>query len=132
MRPGDFFLQLLGVAAATSLVLLLLARVPEVSPYEDFGWLSLTVFTVLSLMMFFTGWMALNDKSKQAFVRVSLLFTLIKMIVAVVLTFFYHKVASPASVHFLFPFFVVYLVYTIFETRFMMVIGKYGIQGKKN
>ncbi len=131
MRPIDFFLQLLGVTVGTVLLLLLLGGVSELHPYRDFGWLTLVVFTLLSLAMFFTGWMALNDKSKQAFVRVSLLFTLIKMVTALVLVFFYHKTAEPSGPHFLFPFFVVYLIHTVFETRFMMVIGKYGILAVK-
>ncbi len=131
MRTKDFLIQLSGVTLATAALLFLLRLFPETSPYLLYGWICLSVFVALSLMMFFTGYIALDDKNKQGFVRVSLLFTAIKMLVSVVLNFVYYKASAPETAFFLLPFFIVYLIYTVFETRFMMLLGKYGINPGK-
>lgn len=128
MRIRDFLLQLFFVTLVTSLSLLPLRYFPETSPYLGYGFICLLVFVVLSLMIFFTGYLALGGKDKQAFIRISLVFTTAKMLVAVLLNFAYYKTASPSGSYFLLPFFIVYLMYTVFETKFMMTIGKYGVK----
>lgn len=131
MRIRDFLLQLLFVTLAASLSLLILKFFPQTSPYLRYGLICMLVFVILSLMVFFTGYMALGGKDKQAFIRISLVFTTAKMIVAVLLNFAYYKTANPSGSYFLLPFFIVYLIYTVFETKFMMTIGKYGVNSGK-
>ena len=60
------------------------------------------------------------SKNKNAFTSVILMTTMAKMFLAILIIVIYVKVFEPDSRMFVFPFLGIYLIYTIFETYFMM------------
>lgn len=124
MTTAQFFRQLTGAMALAVLLTLLLWLVPAVRPHLALSGLSLLGFVLLSIAMFFVGRAAAASQDRYAFSRMVLVFTLMKMVVAVVVVLIYTSWAQPDNKLFILPFFVVYLIFTIFETHFLMRLGK--------
>lgn len=73
--------------------------------------------------MFFGGQRAAKSADKYFFSNLIMPFTFIKMLFAVAGLVIYKKIWHPETKYFLLPFFFVYLVFTIFETFFMVKLA---------
>jgi len=116
-----YFLGLLlatcGIVAVAILGLQrLLPTVPFASPL---AWWSLVFFVGLSLATYFLGRQAAVSDDKLMFNNVIMLMVFGKMFLSFSVVFAYYKVVHPGSRYFVFPFFVVYIFFTIFEVYFM-------------
>lgn len=127
MTNKTFFLQLLGVIAFTVAVLFALFQMPSMVPYQLLGWISLGVFVFLTLLMFFVGRSSANHKNKNNFTNTVLMFTMGKMLLAIMVVYAYLQLAAPTDKFFIVPFFAVYFIFTAFETYVMMRLGKAGV-----
>ncbi len=119
-----FFIQLLILTILMAAGLFFLNRLPVVAPHALLSWLSLAFFTVLSALMFFAGRSSASSPSKQAFTNTVLGFTMAKMFICALIVVAYHNLAQPTSKLFLLPFFSTYVVYTAFETYWMMKLAR--------
>lgn len=126
MQQGLFLRQLAILTLVVALLLLALHQIPTLSAYSDFSWISLGFFVLLSLTTYFIGYRTIQRKNKFAFINTALGLTFIKMLLCVVVVAAYIKLTNPPSRLFILPFLGIYVVYTIFETHFMMKIGKKG------
>ena len=124
MPTSTFFRQLGILTAITALALFAINQLEVLQPYANFSWISLTFFVVLTLAMFGVGWLTVNSKNKNAFTGTILGFTLAKIVFSFVVVLSYHQLTQPLSKAFVIPFFITYLVYTAFETWFLMKLGK--------
>lgn len=115
-------LGLLSLAAV--LLVFFLNRLPRLQPYSLLSWASLGAFIALSAAMFSAGRRAARSDNKNDFTNAVLGFTMGKMFLAILLLFGYSRLAQPPDKLFIIPFFSVYLIYTIFETYFMMKLGR--------
>ena len=79
---------------------------------------------LLTLAMFFVGSMTAKSTNKNLFTTIVLGFTFGKIFLSLFVVLGYYQIAQPTSKIFLLPFFIVYLIFTIFETYLMMQIGK--------
>lgn len=119
------FLTLLGTTSlGVSLFSLLIGFIfPIYKQYNSVTWWSLGIFIPLSMAMFFGGQLAAKSADKYFFSNLIMPFTFIKMFFSVAGLVVYKKLYHPDTKYFLLPFFVVYFVFTIFETYFMVKIG---------
>lgn len=124
MTQGLFFRQFGVVTFGVALLLLGLQALPELRPYKDFCWLSLAFFALFSLSTYLIGAYTATQKNKFAFTNATLKLTFIKMLLCVVVVGLYIKLTNPPTRTFILPFLGIYIIYTIFETHFMMKIGK--------
>lgn len=124
MHRGSFFRQLGLLTLLTALFLVALHQLPALQAYLGFSWWSLAFFVMVSLITYFVGYRAIHHKSKFAFINASLGLTFFKMLLCVVFVGVYIQINNPPSRLFILPFLGIYVVYTIFETYFMMKIGK--------
>ncbi len=124
MNQRSFFTQLSILSVFVGVLLLLLNTIPAIHPYQGISWISCSFFILLSIVMYLAGQKAAKSRNKNNFSRVVFGFIGIKMMLSVALVFVYSETVRPTSGHFLVPFFVTYLLYTIFETHFMMKIGQ--------
>lgn len=124
MKSANFFLQLAIITLILALVLFGLHQFSSLSTYATFSWLSLAFFVLLSVVTYYIGNRTVLQKNKFAFINAALGLTFIKMLLCVVLVGLYIKLANPPARLFILPFLGIYVVYTIFETYFMMKIGK--------
>jgi len=127
MTNKAFLLQLGGVILITVAALLGLYQVPKLAPYQVLGWISLGGFVFLSMVMFFLGRSAANSSNKNTFTNTIMRFTMGKMKFAIMIVYAYLQMAAPTDKFFVIPFFLVYFIFTAFETYFMMKLGKAGV-----
>ncbi len=124
MQPGVFFRQLTLLSLVVALLLLALHQLPTLQTYTNFSWLSLAFFISLSIVTYYIGFRSVLQKNKFAFINAALGLTFVKMLLCVVIVGAYIQFTHPPSRLFILPFLGVYVVYTIFETWFMVKIGK--------
>lgn len=128
MTNQQFLFQLIIITGLCAVGLWgLMEGVPDLRAYQALGWISLVGFTALSGLMFWAGRKAALSKNKNDFTSAVLGFTMGKMFLAVIIIYAYMKLAQPADKLFVIPFFGVYVVYTVFETYFMMKLGRTGV-----
>ena len=80
---------------------------------------------LLTLGMFILGGVTAKSTNKSLFTGVVLGFTFGKIFLSLFVVIGYYELTQPTSKIFLLPFFIVYLVFTIFETYLMMQIGQH-------
>jgi hypothetical protein len=125
MSTKRFFFLLLITSLGVSLFSLLLGQLSATYQlYNSVTWWSLGMFIPLSIAMFLGGQRAAKSENKYFFSNLIMPFTFIKMFVAVAGLVVYKKIFQPETKYFLLPFFVVYFVFTIFETYFMVKLAK--------
>ena len=124
MNRRRFFFQLVMITLGVFGVLLLLRFVPLFAPHFLFAVISLGVFFLLSAVMYFFAVRAAVSKDKNAFTRLIMGFSFAKMLPVIILVVVYKKIQNPEDGFFLIPFFLIYVVFTIFETVFMTKLGK--------
>ncbi len=124
MNGRRFLMQLLLLTAVTGGTLLLIQIFPIFQTGKWLGYAGLAFFALLSLTMYHFAAKAAISKDRNAFTRLIMVFTFIKLLLSVSIVVVYCKITQPAGKFFILPFFLVYLIYTIFETLFMTKLGK--------
>ena len=124
MSQRRFYLQLTLLSIIVGVALFFLHRLPALSAYDELSWISLVFFIVLSVMMYQVGRQAAASDNKHNFTNTVVGFTIGKMMIAILIILGYLKLAKPETKLFVLPFFGIYLIYTIFETYFMIRLGK--------
>jgi hypothetical protein len=127
------FLTLL--AATTALVLFLNLILQQFFgtfvKYSSVTWWSLALFIPLSIGMFFLGQRASESANKFLFHNLIIVSIFAKMFLSVFVLLIYKKIFHPETKNFTLPFFVVYFVFTIFETYFMVKLAQVKVVSEK-
>lgn len=124
MNNRRFFSQLVMLILLTGFVLILLHVLQPFAPYKLLSLVSLGFFAMLAAIVYFAAVQATLSTDKNAFTRLIMLFTFVKMVLTAALLIGYHHFFQPKDNMFLIPFFLIYIVFTIFETLFMSKLGK--------
>ncbi len=125
MSTNHFFKLLFVISLGVSLVSLLFEQFfTSFQLYNSVTWWSLGIFIPLSIAMFLGGQRAAKSTNKYFFSNLIMPLTFIKMFVAVMGLVVYKKIFHPETKFFLLPFFFVYVIFTIFETFFMVKLAK--------
>ncbi|MEN0003988.1 MAG: hypothetical protein AAF798_07590 [Bacteroidota bacterium] len=127
MTKSSFYIQLTVITLISAGLVYGLSQFEQTKPYVGLGWLSLALFTVLTLLMFVFGYQTAQSKNKNTFTSTVLGFTAGKMFMSLIVIVLYNSLMEPPTKWFILPFFMVYLIYTVFETYFMMRLGKMEI-----
>ena len=124
MSQRSFFIQLGALSLVTAILIFFLNRLPRLQAYSLLSWISLGAFITLCILMYLAGYRAALSDNKNDFTNAVLGFTVGKMFLAILVIFGYSQLANPPDKLFIIPFFAIYLIYTIFETYFMMKLGR--------
>ena len=126
------FLTLLTATTAVVLVLNLFLQqfFGTFVQYNSVIWWSLGLFIPLSIGMYFFGLMTANSENKLLFHNFIIVTIIAKMFLSVFILLIYKKVFHPETKNFTLPFFLVYFMFTIFETYFMVKLGQTKKIGK--
>lgn len=124
MTPTIFFKELGLATLVIALILFGIHQIPALAHLADFSWSCTLMFTIFTIIVYYAGLAAARSVNRQAFTSVSFGFILYKMVISVGFVFVYVKIKEPTSTLFLIPFFIIYFYYTIFETHFMIKLGK--------
>ena len=131
MSRNKFFYSLFLITGLTAAILFFLHRLPALQSSANISWISLSAFVLLSLGMYFMAESAAKSKNKNTFTSVVLMSTMVKMFLAILIIVVYIKVVAPDSRLFVLPFLGIYFIFTIFETYFMMKLGKTKSENEK-
>jgi len=119
-----FIFQLAKTTFLVTILLYGLHLFPVLKDYQRLSWSSCVFFVILSVFTYAIGAKAAVSPNKNAFTAVIMGFLFFKMMLSIAFLVIYHQQYPPDSKWFLAPFFIVYLCYTIFETHFMIKLGK--------
>jgi len=124
MSKKNFFKQL-GIGSAILIICLyFIHQLPVFQGFFDFSMISIVLFIIFCIGMYFFGYSAAVSTNKSAFTGIVLISIFGKMLFSIILIVVYSKLREPETRMFLLPFIVVYLYYTAFETYFLMKLGK--------
>ncbi len=116
------------LAATTAIVVLLNLFLQQFFTtfvqYNSVIWWSLSLFIPLSIGMFFFGDKASKSENKLLFHNLIIITIFAKMFLSVFVLLIYKKICHPETKNFTLPFFLVYFIFTIFETYFMVKLGQ--------
>ncbi len=124
MSYRNFFTQLGGVSLGTFLLVFLINQIPQFQPFQVFSYLSCIGFILFSSLMFFLTHRAALSADKNLFLQQVMATTFIKMLFCIIIVIGYFKLAMPPTKMYAVPFLIIYLIFTIFETYFMMKLSK--------
>ncbi len=124
MSNQRFLFQLILITLLTGFVLFFLHIFQPFAPYRLVSFAGLVFFAALSAGIYFPSSSAAKSSDKNAFTRLVMIFTFVKMFLTVALVLAYHRIFKPTDNLFLIPFFLNYIVFTSFETIFMSKLGK--------
>jgi uncharacterized membrane protein YjjP (DUF1212 family) len=124
MKHQDFFRQITLISLLLGLALWGLYQLEVLQPYQLLGWISMAYFFSISLLIYLVSQGMVKNANPNAFIRMVMGFVLFKLMLSVAVVVVYFEKTAPSSKYFILPFFLVYLVYTIFETYFLMKISK--------
>ncbi len=124
MSQREFYLQLLLVSAVSTFLVWGLTTLTPLGDYQDLGWISILFFALISVGMYYLGQRAADSSNKNDFTNAVLGFIISKLLLSIAIIAVYLFTVQPASNFFVLPFFVVYLLFTIFEVSFLMKLGR--------
>jgi hypothetical protein len=119
-----FYLQLALVTLIAAATAYGINTFPQFADVQPIAWISLAIFVLLSVVMYYAGRRAAFSDNKHDFTNVSLGVTIGKIFIAILFILGYNQLMQPDSRFFIIPFFLMYLIYTIFETYIMMKLGR--------
>jgi hypothetical protein len=123
-----FYLQLALVTLIAAATAYGINTFPQFADVQPIAWISLAIFVLLSVVMYYAGRKAAFSDNKHDFTNVSLGVTIGKIFIAILFILGYNQLMQPDSRFFIIPFFLMYLIYTIFETYIMMKLGRLNTQ----
>lgn len=106
------------------LILFLQGFFPPLQPHIGFIWACWGFFVLFTIGVYFLADNAAKSTNIHTFSSVVLGVIFIKMVFILMMIVVYKKIANPESLWFVIPFFLIYLVFTIFEVYFMNILGK--------
>lgn len=118
-----FGLKLLGIVIISSVLMAYVHTFPAFRAYKDLSIYSIAMFTVMSIFLYMFLYRSLYAKNRQIFISVTLLNMFFRMAGSVVLLLIYKKVFSPPNNKFIISFLIIYVIFTIFETYFMVSLA---------
>jgi hypothetical protein len=125
MQQNSFYKQLLIIfLALTSIQYLISYTIPELSQFQNLFWICQFFFVALSILSFYGGKYFVHQKSKNTFSTFLMGLIMFRLLCSVAIIIGYFNIVKPTSKLFLLPFFVVYLVYSIYEVYFLSKIGR--------
>ncbi len=125
MTASFFFKRLAVVTAGISAALLLLHFLaPPAQVHGWFGVLCVALFILICVGLFFAGVSTAQSKNKMAFSNLISVSVFGKMVAALAFLFVYQQVTHPSNQWFVGIFLLCYVVYTVFEVWFMMILAK--------
>lgn len=130
MLKSVFIKLLIFSVAIAALVAIAGLLLPAVIPFQSFTWISLLFFFLLTALSLYIGIRGL-DKTGYGFVASINGIVLLKLMLSVVLVLIYVLAARPKDPKFIIPFFLFYILFTVFEVREWMIVQKMKAKNKQ-
>ena len=116
----QFFGRLLLIILFLMVIMYFMHEIAALSRYRDLTLYSIIMFTVMSIVLYVILRKSLFNADKQVFISITLANMLMRMLCSIILLLIYKKLKAPADNNFIISFLIVYIIFTIFETYFMV------------
>lgn len=125
MRQSVFYTRLLITTIVALLGNLGLSKLfPDLSPQWPFMLGGVSLFFALTIAIYYSAVPAAKSDNKARLAQYVMVLTFVKMMLSIILVYAYFKLGNPPSRTFLYPFFVSYLCYTVYETLFLVKLAQ--------
>jgi hypothetical protein len=84
----------------------------------------IALFFMLTVIIYFSALPAARSENKARLAQYVMVLTFVKMMLSIVLVYSYYSFGKPPSRSFLYPFFVSYLCFTLFETIWLVQLAQ--------
>ena len=121
---GQFYTNLTIATAISAICVLLFYYYGNVADHIDFLALSLIVMTLISTLVFIFGMRTIGSENKFSFTRFSLIHTFLKLFILIAMVVVYRLYNDIDSISFIWPFLLMYVIYTWLETQFLLKIAR--------
>jgi len=118
-----FVRNLLVFLAFLVLVLVFLHSFESQSDTAILSIMTVVLFTILSIVLYIALRISVKSTNKQLFISYTILNMIIRMVMSIGLLLMYREIYKPVDGKFVLPFLVIYILFTIFETSFMLKIA---------
>lgn len=118
-----FVRNLLIFLAFLVLVLVFLHSFESQSDTAILSVMTVVLFTILSIVLYIALRISVKSTNKQLFISYTILNMIIRMVMSIGLLLMYREIYKPVDGKFVLPFLVIYILFTIFETSFMLKIA---------
>lgn len=103
---------------------MLMHWVPEIKNDLAPSWIAYIGYILMAVIVLYTGRKVIRMPNPNSFTSFSLVFILTKMLFSASIILVYTLLREPQSKLFILPFFLIYIVFTIFESNVIIKIGK--------
>lgn len=127
-----FLLYLFISILLASAALIFLNEFEAYQPYKWVGIISILFFVFLSAALYFILRKFVYHPDRQLFISGTIGNMFLKMVLSITLLLVYYYVSAPQDGLFVVPFLIVYVIFTIFETIFMVRLADENPKGMTN
>ena len=120
----NFFSQLILSTCVSILVAFIFHKWLLEVDHIAFLLVSIGFFTFLAAVVHQLAFQATKSNNKYTFSRLTMGVTFFKMLLVVLLVAIYRLKFSTDNIDFIWPFLLIYLIFTILETRFLLKLAK--------
>ncbi|MBK9731856.1 MAG: hypothetical protein IPO83_11320 [Chitinophagaceae bacterium] len=125
------FSRLIILTAGLALIVALLSfLIPAIASFQLFTWISLVFFSLITALTLYIGLRGL-EKTSYGFVASVNGIVLVKLLLSAVLVLMYVVITRPHNPAFIIPFFVFYILFTVFEVRELLLAQKVKARKKE-
>ena len=97
---------------------------PDLASQWPFMLGGVAMFFLLTIAIYFSATPAAKSDNKARLAQYVMVLTFVKMMLSIILVYAYFKMGNPPSRTFLYPFFVSYLCFTVYETLFLVKLAQ--------
>lgn len=123
MKPGRFYTSLAITCIITVLSLTLLTSLPDYNKLLDFGLITASVFAFTCIPVYYLFSKLAVVPRKTIFVSATIGNMFFRILLSSIILILYYVSFNPSEGHFVVPFLLVYVIFTIFETHILIKIA---------
>ncbi len=125
MERAHFLKLLIGISIFTLVVVIGLQTIlPRIESHQVFSMTCMLCYIIFCMIAFALGKRAMSSSSPYRFIQVLLMIIMGKMGLSLLIIIVYMKLFEPPDKSFVWPFLVIYVIYTVFEVYFLEKIAK--------
>ena len=124
MESSAFFKRLTLVTILLALCILAFSFIPIFEGILPISFASLIFFVLLSIAVFYLGNAAARSSNKNRLTQLIMILVFVKLFSCLLIIIIYDRVFQPASNYYVIPFFMIYIVFTIFEVGMLTKANK--------
>jgi hypothetical protein len=124
MRSSAFFKWLSILTALLIVMILALGRFELFAGIEPISFGSLIFFIALNVGVFYLGNAAARHKNKNRLTQLIMILVFFKLFSCLLIIVIYDRLFHPPSDYYVLPFFLIYIVFTVFEVMMLSKANK--------